>query len=121
MTGSIDIRPEHLIIVNDILRKYLPHDAKVWVFGSRVNGSATRGSDLDLAVEGTRRISTETMASLDIVFDDSYLPYVVDIMDMKDTSHEFAQVVNSQKVPLPAVAAATTKQPKTHAANDTPE
>ena len=37
MTRAVDIRPDHLEIVQGILREHLPVGVKVWVFGSRAS------------------------------------------------------------------------------------
>lgn len=50
LTNRVDIRPDHLEIVQGILRKHLPEDVKVWVFGSRAHGTTRDSSDLDLAL-----------------------------------------------------------------------
>ena len=52
----LDITPEHLQIVRDILQKNIPR-REVWAFGSRVKGTAKRYSDLDLAVIGETPLS----------------------------------------------------------------
>ncbi len=49
-TSPVDIRPDHLEIVQDILRERLPAGFRVWVFGSRAKWTTTDASDLDLAV-----------------------------------------------------------------------
>ena len=48
-TRPVDIRPDHLEIVQGILREHLPAGVKVWVFGSRANWTTKDSSDLDLA------------------------------------------------------------------------
>ncbi|MBF0612488.1 MAG: nucleotidyltransferase domain-containing protein, partial [Magnetococcales bacterium] len=40
----LDIRPDHLKMVQEILKKHLP-DQEVWAFGSRVKGTAREYSD----------------------------------------------------------------------------
>ncbi len=45
----LDVKPEHLEMVQAILRTHLP-EREVWAFGSRVNGKAKPASDLDLCV-----------------------------------------------------------------------
>ncbi len=35
-TSPVDICPDHIAIVQDILRANLPYEFKVWAFGSRV-------------------------------------------------------------------------------------
>jgi len=84
-----------------ILQKHLRPNVNVWVFGSRVEWTTHDGSDLDLAVEGDRPIDHNTMINLSIAFDDSDLPYKVDVIDLNQVSDTFRQIVDSQKVPLP--------------------
>ena len=50
-TSPVDIRPDHLEIVQGILRAHLP-GVEVWAYGSRVNGRSHEGSDLDLVLRG---------------------------------------------------------------------
>ena len=64
MSSPVDIRPDHLEIVQDILREHLPMDVKVWVFGSRANWTTKDSSDLDLAVEGAARLDNKAMSAL---------------------------------------------------------
>ena len=100
MTRPIDISPDHLKMVSDILNKHLPPDTRVWVFGSRAKWETTDASDLDLAVEGPRPVDHGTMTELDVAFDDSDLPYTVDVVDLKTVSDSFKKIINTQKVPL---------------------
>ena len=48
----MDIRADHLEIVQDILRTHLPAGVEVWVFGSRERLDHEATLDLDLAVPG---------------------------------------------------------------------
>ena len=103
-TNPVDIRPDHLAIVRDILRAHLPAGFEVWVFGSRANWTTKDSSDLDLAVEGAARLDYRIMGDLEIAFEESDLLYAVDVVDLKDVSPEFKNIVDSQKVPLLATA-----------------
>lgn len=89
MTLSIDMRPQDLEIVLTILRNYLPQSAKVWVFGSRAKGKAHRGSDLDLAIDAHRSLTSKEKNQLGNAFYESNLPYKVDIVDMQNVSDTF--------------------------------
>ncbi len=101
LTSTIDISPDHLQIVCNILYKHLPADIQIWIFGSRVKSMAYRGSDIDIAVEGTGRIDHNTMTDLSIDFEDSDLPYTVDIVDLKSISAKFREIIDAQKIPCP--------------------
>ena len=107
MASPVDIRPDHLEIVQGILREHLPLGVKVWAFGSRANWSTKDSSDLDLALEGESKLSHKVLGALKDAFEDSALPYTVDVVDLNRISDSFRQIVKSQRVPLPAEEAAT--------------
>ena len=107
LTSPVDIRPDHLEIVQDILCEHLSDNVKVWVFGSRANWTTKDSSDLDLAVEGDTRLDLKTISALEIAFEESDLPYTVDIVDLNRIGDSFRQIVKSQRVPLPAEEVAT--------------
>ncbi len=100
-TSPVDIRDDHLAMVQDILYKHLPRDVKVWVFGSRANWTTKDSSDLDLALEGTANLDHKVMVGLEAAFEESELPYTVDVVDLNAVSHTFKQIVKEQRVPLP--------------------
>ena len=107
MTSPVDIRPDQLEIVQDILLKHLPAGVKVWVFGSRSNWTTKDSSDLDLALEGESKLSHKVLGALEDAFEDSSLPYTVDVVDLNRIGDSFRQIVESQKVPLSEERAAT--------------
>ena len=100
LTSPVDIRADHLEIVQDILRTHLPAGVKVWVFGSRANWTTKDSSDLDLAVAGPSKLDYRVMADLEIAFEESDIPYTVDVVDLNAVSSEFREIVEVQKVPL---------------------
>ena len=110
MSSPVDIRPDHLAIVQGILRDYLPVGVKVWVFGSRANWTTKDSSDLDLALESESRLNHKLLAALKDAFEDSTLPYTVDIVDLNRIGDSFRQIVESQRVPLPVEADGTKQQ-----------
>ena len=105
LTSPVDIRPDHLEIVQGILREHLPVGVKVWVFGSRANWTTKDSSDLDIALEGETKLSHKLLGALKDAFEDSTLPYTVDVVDLHAVSHAFKQIVKEQRVALPLVRA----------------
>ena len=99
--SPVDIRPDHLEIVHDILRAHLPAGFKVWVFGSRANWTTKDSSDLDLAVEGASSLDHRAMVGLEVAFEESRLPYNVDVVDLNAVSPNFKRLVKDQMAPLP--------------------
>ena len=102
MTTAIDIRPDHLELVQAILREHLPSDVKVWVFGSRANWTTKDSSDLDLALEGPDKIDRKVRGMLMDAFEDSDLPYTVDIVDMNQIGDNFRKILDAQKEAMPS-------------------
>jgi predicted nucleotidyltransferase len=102
---SIDIRPHDLAEVRTILATHLPPDARIWVFGSRANGRSRRGSDLDLAVDAGRKLTVAETHALIFAFEDSNLPYTVDVVDLHAVTDTFR--TNLQRGPLLPLGEAT--------------
>ncbi len=90
----IDLRPDHLDIVRAILAEYLP-DMEVRAFGSRVTRTAKAHSDLDLAIMGNVRIAGRTMTRLKLAFEESDLPFRVDMVDWQTIGAEFRRIIDA--------------------------
>lgn len=101
---SLDIRPDHLKIVQNILQAFIP-EREVWAFGSRAKGTAKRYSDLDLCVLGEAPLSFQTLGLMEEAFDLSDLPYKVDLVDWATTSESFRKIIEKEKVAVQAFGA----------------
>ena len=88
----IDINPNHLEIIRDILASHVP-DAEVRAFGSRVTGSAKSSSDLDLVIMGDSRLTFTSLGLLRYDFEESDLPYRVDLLDWHMVTDEFREII----------------------------
>lgn len=99
MTGNLllDIRSNDLDILRSILRQHVP-DREVRAFGSRVNGTARKFSDLDLVVMGETPLSIDIVAVLSEAFSDSNLPFKVDIVDWASVSPQFQAIIQQMWV-----------------------
>ena len=93
----LDVRPEHLAMVQAILRRHVP-GREVWAFGSRVAGRARAASDVDLCVVGEVPLPYETSARLRYAFSESDIPYTVDVVDWATTSESFRKIIERDKV-----------------------
>ena len=100
MSGPVDISPSHLDTVLGILRKRLPAGVRVWVFGSRADWTTKDSSDLDLALEGDSALDYGTIVALETAFEESKLPYTVDIIDLNQVSCSFRRIVWAHKILL---------------------
>ena len=93
----IDIRPDHWVIVRDILLKHVPQ-YEAWAFGSRAVRKAKEFSDLDLAVITDKPLSLDIGACLRDDFSESDLPWKVDGVDWATTSESFRRIIERDKV-----------------------
>jgi len=101
MKIKFDVTPKEFIIVKDILEKYLQDDGKAWVFGSRAKSSSLVGSDLDLAIERQDKVALKLLSQIKIAFEDSRLPYRVDVVDMKAVKPYFKELIKDEMVVFP--------------------
>ena len=70
------------------------------MFGSRASWTARDSSDLDLALEGDSALDHGTIVALEAAFEESILPYKVDLIDIGQVSDSFRRIVRVQSVPL---------------------
>ena len=99
MPELVDLRPDHLSAIRAILNTHAP-DCEVWVFGSRAKWTAKDTSDLDLTIVADKPIPRTTLDRLRRAFEESYLPFKVDVVDIGRISDEFREVIRGQKVVL---------------------
>ncbi len=86
----INIKPRHLDIVMSILNKY---DYKFYVFGSRVTDKAKEFSDLDLFYN--EDIPEKIIMNIEDEFEESDLPYKVDIVNYNKCDKNFQKIMKS--------------------------
>ncbi len=95
----IDISPEYWQIVREILQRYVP-DREVWAFGSRAKWTAKEFSDLDLAIIGDTPLSIALTADMKEAFQESALPFKIDIVDWASITPSFRQVIQATKIQI---------------------
>ena len=75
-----------------VLARYIP-EREVRAFGSRVNGAPKRFSDLDLVIMGEERLPSEILAYIRDAFEESDLPFKVDLLEWLTTGDSFRHVI----------------------------
>jgi predicted nucleotidyltransferase len=91
----IDVLPHYLEIVAKILQKHVP-ECEVRAFGSRITQTAKPYSDLDLALVGKKKLVNKTLYALKDDFEESDLPFRVDVLDWYSISEEFREVIEKK-------------------------
>lgn len=102
MFNNIDIKKEELEIIINILKKNTPANANIWAFGSRVSNNAKKFSDLDLAVElkSNQLLELGSLAKLESFFEESALPWKVDIVDYNGITENFRNLIDQNKIQI---------------------
>ena len=97
--SKITLSEEQVQLVKSILTNHLPRNTLIWLFGSRATGTAKKFSDIDLLIDANRKpMSLELRANLANAFEESDLPYKVDVVDVVTVDAEFAKIINAEKV-----------------------
>jgi predicted nucleotidyltransferase len=103
---KLELHPDCLRQLLDVLRLYAP-EAEVWAYGSRVNGSAHDGSDLDLVLRNPMRLTElqKQLAALREALSESNIPILVDVLDWARIPDEFRREIERQHVVVRGVPA----------------
>jgi predicted nucleotidyltransferase len=72
---------------------------RIFLYGSRADGTAHPRSDIDIGIEGPAPVSTEILAAIQDELDDAPTLFTVDVVDFARVSKTFRQVA-SRRVPL---------------------
>lgn len=95
----LDLAPHHLALLRQLLAQHTP-GAEVWAYGSRVNGTAHEGSDLDLVLRNRAKptLPVEGLATLREALSDSMLPMLVDAHDWASLPESFHRNIVARHV-----------------------
>jgi predicted nucleotidyltransferase len=96
---TIDIPPGALDVVLQALSRHVP-DREIRAMGSRAEGRGKPFSDLDLVVMGNEPLGLRTLGQLRDAFDDSNLPFAVDIIEWASCSDGFRRLVETHAKPF---------------------
>lgn len=90
-----NVSSRHLETIKRILARYVP-GCEVRAFGSRVIGPAKEHSDLDLAVVAGERMERRAKMLLREAFEESDLPFRVDVIDYNAVSDQFRAIIDAK-------------------------
>ena len=84
----------------DIVKAILHAVPKVWVFGSRVTGKYRETSDLDICERWVNGPRPGELELLQEAFEQSDLPFIVDVCDYHAVAPDFQNVILTREVSL---------------------
>jgi predicted nucleotidyltransferase len=90
---KINITEQQLNIIKDILKKYLPINAVIYAFGSRVKGTNKPFSDLDILIQSPEKIDSKIILNIKEALENSSLPFMVDVLDANTIEPSFKNII----------------------------
>lgn len=85
------LKPKHHKMLVDIFDNYCPK-AEIWAYGSRLNGDAHSGSDLDLVVKSFNS-NDVYLYELKELLAESDIPFMVDIHEFEYLPKSFQEEI----------------------------
>ena len=83
--------------IREIVFKFLnPKEYKVFIFGSRATGKAKKFSDYDIGILGKKPVPGEKMALTEEAFEESDLPFKIEVVDFSLVSSKFQNIALSK-------------------------
>ncbi|SFL66628.1 nucleotidyltransferase family protein [Nitrosomonas communis] len=104
MSKQIELIDRHLAQLKRLLAIHVP-EAEIWVFGSRIHGSAHEGSDLDLVLRNPNDLTTEVAGWGDLIeaLQESSLPILIEVHDWAHLPVAFRDEIMRDYVVLQSV------------------
>ncbi len=94
MPASKSLEDARRLVVNKL--QGLP--VRVWLFGSRTRGTASAASDIDLAILPKGTLPEGILSELREAFEESDIPYKVDVVDLRSVDGAFRRRIESEGV-----------------------
>ena len=83
-------------IGNIIFQFINPNKYQVFIFGSQATGKAKKFSDYDIGIIGEKPIAWKTLSLAEEAFEESDLPFKVDLVDFSLVSDKFRKIALSK-------------------------
>ena len=85
MAESVD-KPYIEVVRKIVLKMLEGTDGKVYFFGSRARGDASRISDIDIAIDPGQQVTRYMIALISEELEEASIPYEVDVVNMNACS-----------------------------------
>ena len=83
--------------IRDIIFQFIDsNEYKVFIFGSRATGKASKFSDYDIGIIGNKPIEWGMLSLVDEAFEESDIPFKVDVVDFSLVSDKFRETALSK-------------------------
>ena len=101
MTERLFLDRRHRAMLDALQQQHLPN-VEVWAYGSRINGRAHEGSDLDLVLRGPalEKIPSRQLGDFSEALEDSDIPILVEARDWARIPEGFHREIERDYVVL---------------------
>lgn len=90
-----------LSIIRTIMDKHLDYSQyKVFIFGSRTKPAHRKYCDVDIGIMGTKSLPTSTLLGIKEDLQNSDIPYMCDVVDLRKASPDFREKALSKVIPI---------------------
>jgi len=87
--------------IKKIIYSFLdPKGCRVFIFGSQTTGKARKFSDIDVGIKSSKPIPWWKLSAIEEAFEESDLPYTIDVVDFNLVSEKFKQVAERKIIYL---------------------
>ena len=87
---SIQLEADQRQFILNAIQVVFPN-VEIIIVGSRVRGEAKTYSDLDVALQGLKTLNPLQLLKLQEIFDESKLPFKVDVLDLRAVTDGFRE------------------------------
>ena len=94
----IDLNEKYISFIKETVYHYL-QNCEIYLFGSRTKGTAKKYSDIDIAID-SEELTFEKKSLLKFLFEDSTMPYEVDIVDLNKVTDKFKELITADLVQI---------------------
>lgn len=94
----IDLEEKYIDFIKNTISSMI-HNYKLYVFGSRAKNKARKYSDIDLAID-SQELTPQIKTKLEFTFENSTLPYEVDIINLNDIDNKFKDLIQKDLIEI---------------------
>lgn len=94
----IDLEPKYIEFIKSTINQELKN-YKLYIFGSRVKNKAKQYSDIDIAIDSAE-LTDKIKSKLEFLFEDSTIPYEIDIVDLNNITQSFKNLIEDDLVEI---------------------
>lgn len=94
----IDLEEKYIDFIKNTISSMI-HNYKLYVFGSRAKNRAKKYSDIDLAID-SQELTPQIKTKLEFTFENSTLPYEVDIINLNDIDNKFKDLIQKDLIEI---------------------